>query len=125
METCIDRKDGTIVYLGKRRQVRLHGFWPGRATCEEYGVKKLEAKLQKCAEVESSRVFPVSRRLSTILDRNDMTLDDDFAPLSFTFHGQGLYGGIIFHGVHDRGGDGGAPTFSVNLGPVDGWAIHT
>ena len=34
-------------------------------------------------------------------------------------------GGIIFHGTHDRGGDGGAPTFSVNLTPTVGWAIHT
>lgn len=34
-------------------------------------------------------------------------------------------GGIIFHGPHDRGGDGGSPTFSVNLSPVNGWAVHT
>jgi len=34
-------------------------------------------------------------------------------------------GGLIFHGPHDNGGDGGAPTFSVNLLPQDGWSIHT
>lgn len=34
-------------------------------------------------------------------------------------------GGIIFHGNHDRGGDGGTPTFSVNITPVNGWATHT
>jgi hypothetical protein len=34
-------------------------------------------------------------------------------------------GGLIFHGAHDRGGDGGAPTYSVNLSPTDGWAVHT
>jgi len=34
-------------------------------------------------------------------------------------------GGLIFHGPHDNGGDGGAPTFSVNLSPQDGWSIHT
>lgn len=34
-------------------------------------------------------------------------------------------GGLIYHGPHDRGGDGGAPTFSVNLNPTHGWQIHT
>lgn len=34
-------------------------------------------------------------------------------------------GGLIFHGSHDNGGDGGAPTFSVNLTPTDGWSVHT
>lgn len=34
-------------------------------------------------------------------------------------------GGLIFHGPHDNGGDGGAPTFSVNLTPQDGWSVHT
>ena len=54
----------------------------------------------------------------------------DHAPLSFYFarYKEEKFsgnGGIIFHGVHDNGGDGSAPTFSVNLTPVDGWAIHT
>lgn len=34
-------------------------------------------------------------------------------------------GGLIFHGDHDGGGDGGMPTLSVCLQPTDGWAIHT
>ncbi len=34
-------------------------------------------------------------------------------------------GGMIFHGAHDGGGNGGAPTFSVCLNPTDGWSIHT
>lgn len=34
-------------------------------------------------------------------------------------------GGLIYHGIHDAGGNGSAPTFSVNLTPVKGWAIHT
>jgi hypothetical protein len=34
-------------------------------------------------------------------------------------------GGIIYHGKHDNGGDGSAPTFSVNMTPVNGWSIHT
>ncbi len=34
-------------------------------------------------------------------------------------------GGLIYHGEHDRGGDGEAPTFSVNLTPQNGWSVHT
>lgn len=60
----------------------------------------------------------------------------DFAPYSFEFLKEVLYndesewnrqfnGGLIFHGPHDNGGDGGAPTYSVNLSPQDGWSVHT
>ena len=59
----------------------------------------------------------------------------DWAPYSFSFtmqkrNAEGEYvhwfsGGLIFHGPHDNGGDGSAPTFSVNLNPTDGWSIHT
>ncbi len=58
----------------------------------------------------------------------------DFAPQSFEFllerkvDGEWrrmFNGGLIYHGQHDRGGDGGAPTFSVNLTPTEGWSIHT
>ena len=34
-------------------------------------------------------------------------------------------GGIIYHGKHDNGGDGSAPTFAVNMTPVNGWSTHT
>ena len=60
----------------------------------------------------------------------------DFAPQSFEFVKEVMYedetewtfqfnGGMIFHGSHDGGGDGGAPTYSVNMTPQDGWSIHT
>jgi hypothetical protein len=49
----------------------------------------------------------------------------DFAPYSFTFMVGNLQGGLIYHGDHDRGGDGGAPTYSVNLSPETGWRLHT
>ena len=39
--------------------------------------------------------------------------------------GREMNGGVIFHGTHDGGGNGGAPTFSVCLSPTDGWSIHT
>lgn len=60
----------------------------------------------------------------------------DFAPYSFEFcmlrkdmetgeYRRWFNGGLIYHGDHDNGGDGSAPTFSVNLNPVSGWSIHT
>lgn len=69
------------------------------------------------------------RRLNRIGEnRNtDVLLGKDFAPLSFNFSlkESSFHGGLIFHGAHDGGGNGGAPTYSVNLEPVDGWSIHT
>lgn len=70
------------------------------------------------------------------------TLYKDFAPHSFEFVIEKLRtvnepggpreewfrmfnGGLIFHGAHDNGGDGGAPTFSVSINPSTGWQIHT
>jgi hypothetical protein len=58
----------------------------------------------------------------------------DFAPQSFYFIMEKkkgdtwvrwFNGGLIYHGPHDNGGDGGAPTFSVNLTPTHGWSVHT
>ena len=69
------------------------------------------------------------------LERHDrdsctVTLYPDFATLSLYFEvtKQGrvvLNGGMIFHGSHDREGNGSAPTFSVSLTPTTGWTIHT
>jgi len=59
----------------------------------------------------------------------------DSAPQSFHFrmdkksqNGEYVYwfsGGLIYHGTHDRGGDGGAPTYSVTMSPTQGWSVHT
>ncbi len=49
----------------------------------------------------------------------------DFAPYSFEFAAGGFQGGLIFHGSHDAGGSGAAPTFAVCLEAVDGWTLHT
>jgi hypothetical protein len=69
------------------------------------------------------------------LKRTVCELFDDHAPLSFFFrmkskgsngeYGTWFVGGMIFHGAHDNGGDGGAPTFYVCLEPTTGWSIHT
>ena len=64
---------------------------------------------------------------------DDWTVElySDFAPYSFFWtqfsptRQRGLIGGLIYHGHHDGGGNGGAPTFSVNLTPSNGWCIHT
>lgn len=62
----------------------------------------------------------------------DIYLYADWAPYSLYFirKKNNLYdgnGGFIFHGVHDGGGNGGAPTFSVELNPDKNshWSIHT
>ncbi len=67
--------------------------------------------------------------------RSSVRLFKDFAPYSFEFCVQRpnaagelqtiVNGGLIFHGRHDNGGDGGSPTYSVSLSPSDGWSIHT
>jgi hypothetical protein len=59
----------------------------------------------------------------------------DGAPYSFGFTMKmrtkdGAYrtwfnGGMLFHGPHDGGGDGGGPTYAVCLQPTIGWTIHT
>ena len=36
-----------------------------------------------------------------------------------------FFGGLIFHGAHDNGGDGSMSTLSVCLTPVNGWSVHT
>lgn len=59
-----------------------------------------------------------------------VNLHQDFAPYSLYFEvlkeGELVSnGGLIYHGINNAGGNGSAPTFSVNLTPVKGWAIHT
>ena len=129
MDTFIDRESGQITYLGVKRNARVELqdtsdplFWKYTWPFIE---EQIEGKLKECAEVESTREFADHLKLSHHLDREGLILSSDFAPLSFTFRWKGMFGGIIFHGRHDRGGDGGAPTFSVSLSPVDGWAMHT
>jgi len=91
----------------------------------------LEIAQEKAKEWQEDSLQECLTRLEnhTVKGRK-VFLYKDFAPLSFYFEvidadRQILNGGIIYHGSHDRGGDGGAPTFSVNLTPTQGWAIHT
>jgi hypothetical protein len=57
--------------------------------------------------------------------RGKCFLYSDFAPMSFYFElcnavdgKRDFNGGLIFHGKHDGGGNGGAPTFSVSVTPL-------
>lgn len=104
-----------------------------------------EARLAECIELVNTKrpdleenlrrqFFGYNGKLWEEHPSMRMRVMSDFAPLSFYFIREVVFdgawerdynGGIIFHGSHDGGGDGGAPTFSVNLSPVDGWATHT
>ncbi len=62
--------------------------------------------------------FVMDKHRDYVLNPDDREFDEDgYTPW--------FGGGLIFHGSHDNGGDGGAPTFSVNLTPQSGWSIHT
>ena len=93
---------------------------------------KLQETLKFAETIKDNSLMDCLKRLE-IADENlntQTTIFNDFAPHSFefcrkrgeTFAGNG---GVIFHGRHDNGGDGGAPTFSVCLEPTNGWSIHT
>ncbi len=73
----------------------------------------------------------LDRLIDCLPDGWSVELYSDFAPYSFAWtefdptHRRCLNGGLIYHGSHDGGGNGGAPSFSVCLTPTSGWSIHT
>jgi len=91
--------------------------------------------------IQAALAHPLSRTFRDCLDRLKriarnrpgarVKLWMDFAPHSFAFavvlpdRSAWLNGGVIFHGAHDSGGNGGAPTYSVSITPMDGWTLHT
>ena len=95
-------------------------------------------RARECLRMSKEYDLDFADRLQYLNDYSDLDtvcyMGIDFAPLSFAF---AIYtvkdgkekvwfnGGLIFHGKHDNGGDGGAPTFSVTLTPHSGWSIHT
>jgi len=87
----------------------------------EFAKTRKDESLQKCID---------RLKLADELNETETRLFDDFSLYSFYFvrNKDDIFlgnGGVIFHGKHDNGGDGSSPTFSVNLTPTDGWAIHT
>lgn len=118
METTIQIPDG------------LRGCFSGQEGREWFGdimrfaegrpIKEF-ASLQQCLE-QIARIASNCPKGGGILPPR---IYKDFAPMSFGWSAGVLVGGCIYHGEHDNGGDGGAPTFSVQLTPTYGWAIHT
>jgi len=85
-----------------------------------FAKERSDESLQKC----------IDRLKSSEGEKTVVRLYPDFAKYSFYFVREyeekfSGNGGVIFHGKHDNGGDGGFPTLSVNLTPVNGWSIHT
>lgn len=74
------------------------------------------ASLQRCLD-------RLSELVSKSRETDQIGIYRDSAPYSFGFSACGMVGGCIYHGSRDHGG--GAPTFSVNISPSDGWSIHT
>ena len=103
-----------------------------RKFADEHGVRdKLEEQLEYLGHYACHQEHGDPEHTQCVLTK-------DFAPQSFYFlmmvrptpeapYKLWFNGGLILHGAHDRGGDGGAPTFSVNLNPVKGldWSVHT
>ena len=100
-------------------------------------VKDFAAKVDKVdnlkAKLDYLDTYASARREEGLETR--CQLFKDFAHWSFEFvmemrqdggeWQRWFNGGLIFHGDHDGGGNGGAPTFAVCLSPTDGWSIHT
>ena len=110
-ETCQDHFRDTMEFAAKHPE-RLTSLLDNLKYLSDYGTRR--------SDVRSAR---------TVLTK-------DFAPYSFNFYTfwndedrPMMVGGLIFHGPHDGGGDGSAPTFSVNLVPVKAehgeWRTHT
>lgn len=97
---------------------------------------KLDEMLAYAKEIGDESLEECIKRLEGI-DENtncETVLMADFAPRSLYFERYNKEtgefrgnGGVIFHGSHDGGGNGGAPTFSVSLGGNTNarWEIHT
>ena len=93
---------------------------------------KLDEALKFAEEIKDESLQKCIDRLNLAdeLNETETIIFTDFAPKSFYFVRNKnkdfrSNGGIIFHGQHDNGGNGGSPTFSVNLTPTKGWVIHT
>lgn len=99
----------------------------------DYGNENLVARIKECLAHPLADSFKenLERLAGFARGGSRVRIGMDFAPLSFGFaviRPDGscwIVGGLIFHGSHDRGGDGSAPTYSVNVNPMVGWTLHT
>lgn len=94
---------------------------------------KLVERIQACLAHEQAESFKenLERLAGFARGGAKVRIGLDFAPLSFGFavlRADGscwIVGGLLYHGAHDGGGNGGAPTYSVNVQPIVGWTLHT
>ena len=106
--------------------------------CPEYlaRVRATATIAHRIEQLEQQLTYLASYACHTDPEHTRCDLYKDFAPLSFSFtmyrrespdagYQRWFNGGPIFHGPHDAGGSGEAPTFAVCLTPEDGWSIHT
>lgn len=106
-------------WLKLRNDIAQNAFTDAKKKAKEL---KLEESWDHCLDTLKA----ISNNVNGSVD-----MWTDFAPFSFNWaiiNSKGdctLNGGLIFHGPHDNGGDGGAPTFSVSLEPQHGWQLHT
>lgn len=111
--------------------IRVHGIPAGI----EYDAnnEKLIARIEECLAHPLAQSFRenLERLAGLVRGGGRIRLGLDFADLSFGFAvvladgSCSIVGGLLFHGEHDRGGDGGGPTYAVCLQPTSGWSIHT
>lgn len=93
----------------------------------------LVTRIQECLEHPLAESFKenLQRLAGFAQGGRKVRVGLDFSPLSFGFaviRADGsawIVGALIFHGLHDGGGNGGAPTYAVCLTPTTGWSIHT
>lgn len=95
--------------------------------------EKLVARIRECLRHLLAKSFRenLERLAGMAHGGGKVQIGLDSAPLSFGFavirpNGNAwIVGGLVFHGSHDGGGNGGAPTYSVNVNPIEGWTLHT
>ena len=97
----------------------------------------LDKELEFAKTIPTDSLTNMLQRLDVMKNNqpnSEVTIMNDYAPHSFYFECTNLItgnlrlnGGIIFHGPHDNGGNGSAPTFSVSMTPDSNphWEMHT
>jgi hypothetical protein len=129
---CKDYYDATVTWA------REHGMFEGDDPDAQFLKRRLDY-LDKYADHEGKGLtkcilskdfaphsfeFTMMRRITDLEKQRELAARG-VNPEHGVFWEYWFNGGLIFHGAHDNGGNGGAPTFAVSLVPCHGWSIHT